>query len=64
MANKWSNSEVVALIECYHNKSCLWDISDSSYVDADVRQAALQWIAEYFEHKFKTGQLIYVIIKN
>jgi len=44
----WSGAEIEHLIELYRNERCLWDSSDADYLDADLRQAALQRISTGF----------------
>jgi len=44
----WSDAEIEQLIEPYRNERCLWDSSDADYLDADLRQAALQRISTEF----------------
>ena len=41
----WSAAEIEQLIELYRNERCLWDSNDADYLDADLRQAALQRIS-------------------
>ena len=44
----WSGAEIEHLIELYRNERCLWDSNDADYLDADLRQAALQRISTAF----------------
>ena len=50
-----SNSDTDFLIELYRGEQCLWDSSHAHYLDADLRQAALNRIAVQLGHDGVTG---------
>ena len=40
------NSDVEFMIELYRAEECLWDSGHANYLDSDLRQAALNRIAD------------------
>ena len=50
-----SNSDTDFLIELYREEQCLWDSSNAHYLDADLRQAALNRIAAQLGQEGVTG---------
>ena len=50
-----SNSDTDFLIELYREEQCLWDSSSAHYLDADLRQAALNRIAAQLGQEGVTG---------
>jgi len=57
----WSGAEIEHLIELYRNERCSWDSSDADYLDADLRQAALQRISTEFAPA-STAAIVFVSI--
>jgi 6-phosphogluconate dehydrogenase len=50
-----SNTQIEQLIEMYRAEECLWDGGHAHYLDSDLRQAALNRIADQLGRNVNGG---------